>query len=101
VTSPVIRVRDSIGGSEIYASFLCPGCKYGHEIRVNSGPQDGHRWGWNGDLVRPTFTPSILHRAGGAIVCHSFVADGNIQFLADCTHELAGKTVPLVPRPGD
>lgn len=27
--------------------------------------------------------------------CHSFVTDGKIQFLADCTHELAGKTVPL------
>lgn len=28
-------------------------------------------------------------------VCHSFVTDGNIQFLDDCTHELKGKTVPL------
>ena len=60
--------------------------------------------------VRPTFNPSILvtreepsdnpaffddrakdqHR-----VCHSFVRDGLIQYLADCTHELAGQTVPL------
>jgi len=28
-------------------------------------------------------------------VCHSFVADGRIQFLGDCTHKLAGQTVPL------
>lgn len=28
-------------------------------------------------------------------VCHSFVTDGKIQFLGDCTHELANKTVPL------
>ena len=28
-------------------------------------------------------------------VCHSFVTDGNIQFLSDCTHSLAGQTVPL------
>jgi hypothetical protein len=27
--------------------------------------------------------------------CHLFVKDGFVQFLADCTHELAGKTVPL------
>lgn len=27
--------------------------------------------------------------------CHSFVTDGRIQFLGDCTHELAGQTVPL------
>ncbi|MGC4033677.1 MAG: hypothetical protein QM754_18485 [Tepidisphaeraceae bacterium] len=29
--------------------------------------------------------------------CHSFVRDGQIEFLGDCTHELAGKTVPLEP----
>lgn len=28
-------------------------------------------------------------------VCHSFVTDGQIQFLGDCTHKLAGQTVPL------
>jgi hypothetical protein len=28
-------------------------------------------------------------------VCHSYVTDGKIRFLDDCTHELAGKTVEL------
>lgn len=28
-------------------------------------------------------------------VCHTFITDGNIQYLPDCTHELAGQTVPL------
>jgi hypothetical protein len=28
-------------------------------------------------------------------VCHSFVTDGKIQFLGDCTHALAGQTVEL------
>lgn len=28
-------------------------------------------------------------------VCHSFVIDGRIQFLEDCTHGLAGQTVNL------
>ena len=27
--------------------------------------------------------------------CHSFVTDGRIQFLSDCTHALAGQTVDL------
>ncbi|WP_019573378.1 DUF6527 family protein [Curvibacter lanceolatus] len=31
--------------------------------------------------------------------CHSFVTDGRIQFLSDCTHELAGQTVDLPPWP--
>ena len=28
-------------------------------------------------------------------VCHSFVTDGRIQFLGDCTHKLAGQTVNI------
>lgn len=28
-------------------------------------------------------------------VCHSFVVDGRIQFLGDCTHELVDKTVDI------
>lgn len=29
--------------------------------------------------------------------CHSFVTDGQIQFLPDSTHHLSGKTVALEP----
>ena len=29
--------------------------------------------------------------------CHSFVTNGEIRFIGDCTHELAGKTVNLKP----
>jgi Family of unknown function (DUF6527) len=80
--------------------FRCPGCSQ-HIIPVRR-PAAGHgasgsRWGWNGDLDRPTLNPSILTRYGpdGANVCHSFVTDGRIQFLGDCTHALAGQTVDL------
>lgn len=86
--------------------FWCPGCNEGHAISTD-------RWGFNGDLDRPTFTPSVLVQGvqwaadsgfrksthdvapGEPTVCHSFVTDGRIQFLADCTHELAGQTVDL------
>jgi hypothetical protein len=27
--------------------------------------------------------------------CHLFITDGKIEYLADCTHELAGKTVEM------
>jgi hypothetical protein len=30
-------------------------------------------------------------------VCHSFVRDGQIQFLSDCTHEYANQTLDLTP----
>jgi hypothetical protein len=51
-------------------------------------------------MIRPTFEPSILISIGNGpdaprLVCHSFVREGKIQFLGDCTHELAGQTVPL------
>jgi hypothetical protein len=56
-------------------------------------------WGWNGSLSKPTFTPSILVRGqefgSKAPRCHSFVTDGKIQFLNDCSHPLAGQTVEL------
>lgn len=90
--------------------FDCPGCKNPHIM-----PVTGDRgWGFNHNLEKPTFTPSILARGQEPItdeelerlkngekltprpyVCHSFVTDGQIKFLDDCTHALKGKTVEL------
>lgn len=85
----------------------------------------GPIWGYNGNPDAPTFTPSILVKGvrvkGGNAeierilaeyklpedrermladrrinaVCHTFVTDGRIQFLGDCTHALVGQTVDL------
>ena len=76
--------------------FECPGCDLVHGISTGAGP--GPRWGYNGNAEVPTFTPSVLVRytwSDGPRICHSFVTDGRIQFLGDCTHKLAGKTVDL------
>ncbi len=75
--------------------FRCPGCDSAHVI--DSG------WTCNGDVIRPTITPSILVNGRQGLIhpgmprCHSFVTDGRIQFLEDCTHALAGQTVDLPP----
>lgn len=54
-------------------------------------------WTWNGDLERPTLSPSILTRAPGVCdTCHCFVKDGQVEFLYDCTHPLAGQTLDLL-----
>lgn len=70
----------------------CPACKHPHLF------VDG-RWTFNGDLEKPTFKPSMLsnkdHSNPKVPRCHSFVTDGKIQFLGDCTHDMAGKTVDL------
>ena len=89
-------------------AFKCPGCGSMHVI--NTDATDRPAWGFNGNYDAPTFTPSILawRDANPDAIdgfeeyrkpyrCHSFVTDGNIQFLGDCTHALAGQTVPLEP----
>lgn len=85
--------------------FDCPGCEMAHMIAVKDPPAGvanstttGPRWEFNGDLDSPTFSPSILthnpHKSRKRR-CHSFIRDGRIQFLSDCTHALAGQTVDL------
>ena len=31
--------------------------------------------------------------------CHTFITDGMVQFLSDCTHQYAGQTLPLPDLP--
>lgn len=87
-------------------AFYCDGCNQIHEVN--------ELWGFNGDFESPTFAPSVL--VNGTIpvsdeeaerilngekikpknfTCHSFVENGKIRFLDDCTHDLAGHTVDL------
>ncbi|MCZ7909404.1 DUF6527 family protein [Agrobacterium leguminum] len=92
--------------------FWCPGCDGAHQVGVGEGA--GPRWEYNGNPDAPTFTPSILVRGTRPLsdeeietvmtgqsfspvptVCHSFVTDGQIHFLNDCTHSLAGRTVDI------
>lgn len=84
-------------------AFHCPGCNARHSIwpRPLTNPENGASWEFNGDVDRPTVSPSLLDvrqftdpdRRGQ--VCHSFITDGQIRFLSDCTHTLAGQTVEI------
>ena len=104
-------------------SYWCQGCDSWHSIKTKGAGS----WGWNGNVDRPTSTPSVLlqgkrmtekgraeHQAWVAAgmpkpapatfdsapyCCHSFVTDGRVQFLGDCTHQLAGQTVELADLP--
>lgn len=103
------KLRRLEGGQVL---FWCPGCREAHCVGVK--PPARLVWGFNGSGDAPTFSPSVLVRGGGPLtdderqramagerikkperVCHSFVTDGRIQFLGDCTHPLAGQTVDL------
>lgn len=95
--------------------FYCPGCDSHH------GPND--TWKFNGNVDKPTFQPSLLvewykyddpdhiwdengkvivgpdgNIPGKKMICHSFITDGKIQYLPDCTHALAGQTVEMEER---
>jgi hypothetical protein len=110
---PVIEKVD-FGNAGQGWTFKCPGCGEFHEYRT--GPGDGPRWQFNGDMAKPTFTPSLLLKgherltdkehaavmdgkkiARKPLICHSFVTDGSIKFLDDCSHDKAGQTIPLKP----
>ena len=88
------RFSDAQGELAGY-TFFCPGCNEIHTINT--------RWHFDGDYDKPTISPSILVQWDeGPMLrkmrCHSFIKNGEIQFLTDCTHALAGKTVPLPDR---
>lgn len=109
--SPILR---SVEGGVL--SFWCPGCDEAHVINPSI-------WTWNGSADKPTFAPSVLMKSGHYADpmppcwctynaehpndpapfkcrrCHSFVKEGRIEFLNDCTHALAGQTVPIPPWP--
>lgn len=100
--------------------FYCPGCECYHGIWVKSYNGQNAIWEFNGDINKPTFKPSlkvtwvklpdnpekdnngnyILGEDGRIkgvkdMICHTFITDGNIQYLGDCTHELSGETIEM------
>lgn len=101
-----MRAKRAEGGR---LSFHCPGCNTRHVVTIR-GEVSGTAWDWNSSLEKPTLSPSVLvtwykpsdnddefddATKDVKMTCHSFVRDGRIEFLSDCTHALAGQTVDL------
>lgn len=53
-------------------------------------------WTWNGSTDAPTLRPSVL-TTSRSFRCHSWITDGQAQFLDDCDHSLRNTTVDLLP----
>jgi hypothetical protein len=83
------RLSKKLRKAEDVLIFFCPGCKTTHGVKLGR-----NGWLWNDDVNKPTFTPSLLSTAQG-IRCHLFVREGRLEFLGDCSHKLAGKTVDI------
>ena len=116
MSEPVVKKFD--GESEAGYTFWCPGCEMVHKVVTSP-----NGWTFNGDEAKPTFGPSLLVRGGHYVPgwegprcycnqprdglpaswrcfqCHSFVENGMIRFLDDCSHAFAGHPdpVPLPP----
>jgi hypothetical protein len=109
MTNPVMVIRATSRYGEHIPSWRtawlwCPGCDHACAIPVPAEdgtlPPEGAYWSWDGNREQPTFSPSILQHESGSIPrCHSYVQSGRWQFLSDCTHNLAGQTVDMVPLP--
>lgn len=117
--SQIRHVTNPATGEEYDALvFWCPGCERidadgerqagAHMLPVNCTVSDRASWTWDGNLEAPTLSPSILSRNNyytgpdtppREFVCHSFLKNGMFEFLGDCTHALAGQTVPIPPLP--
>jgi hypothetical protein len=74
-------------------TWMCPACQSGHGVPID-------RWTWNGSLDKPTLSPSVrvswnYGDPPKEHCCHFIMTDGNIAFCGDCTHAMAGQTVPM------
>lgn len=105
MTNPVMVSGPVTDASEKRRSLAhrlwCPGCNELHmpySLLEGCEPMLGPHWDWDGNTVRPTFSPSLLVQSDGH-VCHSYIREGRWQFLGDCTHALANQTVDMVPLP--
>lgn len=82
----------------------CPACEEMHDFAVEQPFRNGARWSFNGDGNAPHFEPSMNYAvgptpSGKTFRCHYFLKNGQIQYLADCTHAMVGQTIkcPDVP----
>ncbi len=112
------KLRKSTSG----LTFYCPACKRPHMVSLDM-------WTWDGNIETPAFSPSVLVTSGHfdsnfkqgdpcwctyneehkepddslnkftCNRCHSFIIEGKIQYLPDCTHEYAGQTIELPDLP--
>lgn len=95
---PVLMVK----GNDII--YKCPGCGW-HSLPVKIGVKTERFWEWNGDVDKPTISPSVKHFYPGSVYkahpnmpafcCHYHIKNGNIEFCNDCTHEHNSKTLPM------
>ena len=109
--STIVTHKLRIIQKNVYAIW-CPGCQSEHVIPIH-GADDVRgitaRWSYDYNPTSPTFIPSIHITATGdwedtgieyrKTLCHFYIQCGNLVFLSDCSHKLAGLTISMVKFP--
>lgn len=83
----------------------CQACQWHEFPKIG---QSSANWSFNGDMERPTFSPSMNQMTNSpdskyynpeceSSRCHFILREGIIQYCDDCTHELRGQSLPLQP----
>lgn len=75
----------------------CPACDRVHHLAL--GHRDTRTLDWDHNTIKPTFSRDIRHVDPELGVCHYFIREGKIEFLADSAHIMAGRTVDLPTYP--
>jgi hypothetical protein len=109
--------------NKTYIYFQCPACNDPHRVVLDSNQS----WTFNGNLLRPTFHPSVSTTSGHYMQswkpgdscwciynkahpndpapftcfrCHLFVENGLVRFCNDSSHALKGQhDIPLPDYP--
>lgn len=116
------QVSPKLRKTETGLIYWCQGCEEIHSVRTDGSGA----WGFDGNLEAPTFSPSVLVTSGHYLDshqpgqgcwctynaahpdkpapfkcqrCHTFIRAGMVEFLGDCSHPLAGQTLPLPDLP--
>lgn len=86
-----MQVSSKLRKGEAAYFHWCPGCESMHALPF--------KWKFNGDLEKPTFTPSFKQAPGTQFQCHYILTNGVLDFCSDsAAHKLRGP-VPLPDLP--
>lgn len=110
MTNPIIIATPTDDHGKKYMSYWwwCPGCA---DFNGHGAHRIDDRWPEPIGLPdKPTINGSYLSYGHeptddsvpgykGSPQCHSFIKEGHIQYLDDCTHSLVGQTIDMVPVP--
>lgn len=89
---------EMVGGSGLHLLAVNPNSSGARLLEARS-QINKPMWNWDGNLEKPSLSPSILTHSGKDGRCHAYLRAGVMKYLDDCTHSMKGKQVPIPDLP--